>query len=85
VVRAVETDLGESLKVLRVDGGLTQSKVLMQLQADDLGIAIEVYPHDCATALGIAATTLRGLLGPGAEAEIIAGWQPRNIFEPVGR
>ncbi len=85
VVRSVETDLGEPLKVLRVDGGLTQSKVLMQLQADDLGIAIEVYPHGCATALGIAATTLRGLSGPGAEAEIIAGWQPRNIFEPIER
>ncbi len=85
LVRAVEADLGTALEVLRVDGGLTNSEVLMQLQADDLGQVIEVYPHTCATALGVAAATLRGLAGPGAEAAITAGWQPSRTFHPMAR
>ena len=85
LVRAVEADLGTALEVLRVDGGLTNSEVLMQLQADDLGQVIEVYPHTCATALGVAAATLRGLAGPGAEAAITAGWKPSRTFHPMAR
>lgn len=85
LARAVEIDLGGPLKVLRVDGGLTNSEVLMQLQADGLGLPVEVYPHTCATALGVAAATLRGFAGPGAEAEITAGWQPSRTFHPKQR
>lgn len=85
LVRAVETDLGAPLQALRVDGGLTQSEVLMQLQADAIGLPIEVYPHSCATALGVAAATLRGLAGPGAEDDIIASWRPSRTFNPMGR
>jgi glycerol kinase len=81
LVRAVEADLGPMV-TLRVDGGLTQSRVLMQRQADALGIPIEVYPHSCATALGVAALALRAVGGPGSEGAIIEGWQPVTTFEP---
>ena len=67
---------------LRVDGGLTRSRILMQLQADLLGGPVEVYPHSCATALGVAALTLRGLAGPGAEETLVSGWQPSATYRP---
>ena len=75
--------MGGRLTALRVDGGLTQSAVLMQLQADSLGVPVEVYPHSCATALGLVAASLRALDGAGAEDAVIHGWQPRRVFEPA--
>ena len=54
----------------------------MQLQADALGIPVEVYPHTCATALGIAALALRALDGPDAAEAIVHGWQPSRTYEP---
>jgi glycerol kinase len=83
LARAVESDVKGRLSSLRVDGGLTQSTVLMQLQADSLGVPVEVYPHSCATALGLVAVALRALDGPGAEDAVIHGWQPRRVFEPA--
>jgi len=83
LVRAVESDVHGRLSALRVDGGLTQSAVLMQVQADSLGVPVEVYPHSCATALGLAAAALRALDGAGAEDAVIHGWQPRRVFEPA--
>lgn len=83
LARAVESDVNGRLSALRVDGGLTQSAVLMQLQADSLGVPVEVYPHSCATALGLVAASLRALDGAGAEDAVIHGWQPRRVFEPA--
>jgi glycerol kinase len=83
LARAVESDVQGRLSALRVDGGLTQSAVLMQLQADSLGVPVEVYPHSCATALGLVAAALRALDGAGAEDAVIRGWQPRRVFEPA--
>ena len=83
LARAVEDDLGAPLTALRVDGGLTQSALLMQLQADLLGIPVEVYPHACATALGVAGFALRGHAGAGADAAVISGWTPQRVFEPA--
>jgi glycerol kinase len=40
---------------LRVDGGLSRSAVLVQRQADLLGIPVEIADNDESTALGIAA------------------------------
>lgn len=79
---AVADDIGGPLATLRVDGGLTRSRVVMQLQADLLGIPVEVYPHACATALGVAALALRGLEGPGAEDALVAGWSPAATYLP---
>lgn len=43
---------GSEIKMIRVDGGLTQSKSLMQFQADIAQVEIEVFPHPDATAIG---------------------------------
>ena len=72
LVRAIERDLGGRLQTLRVDGGLTRSRLVMQSQADVLGIPVVVYPHLCATAIGI------GELALGSAAQ----WTPTEVFEP---
>ncbi|HBS73636.1 MAG TPA: glycerol kinase, partial [Microbacterium sp.] len=38
VIEAVEADTGHPLEELRVDGGMTKNDLLMQFQADILGI-----------------------------------------------
>lgn len=63
LVRAAESDIGKGLVSLRVDGGLTRSSVLMQLQANILQTSIDVFPSPHATALGIASLAR---LGAGA-------------------
>ncbi len=55
LVSVVEADTGEPLQLLRVDGGLTRSKALMQAVADLCQVPIEVYASPHATALGAAA------------------------------
>lgn len=57
---AAGNDLGEPLRTLRVDGGLTRSNVLLQTQADLLQCPVEVYPSPHATALGVAEFALIG-------------------------
>ena len=87
LVRAIEGDLGVSLRALRVDGGLTRSRSVMQAQADLLGIPVEVYPHPCATAIGVGALALRGAAGTDAVARADADrltteWTPVLVYEP---
>ena len=55
LVSVVEADTGEPLQLLRVDGGLTRSRALMQAVADLCQVPIEVYASPHATALGAAA------------------------------
>jgi glycerol kinase len=77
---ACAADLGDSLKSLRVDGGLTRSAVLMQAQADILQLPIEVYPSAHATALGAAAL---GRLAIRPQESVPAiDWTPEHVYEP---
>jgi glycerol kinase len=76
---AAGADLGAPLTRLRVDGGLTRSTTLLQVQADLLQCPVEVYPSPHATALGVAAFAA---LGAGLTA---AGtnWLPSAVVEPT--
>ncbi|MGE0306949.1 MAG: FGGY-family carbohydrate kinase, partial [Acidimicrobiia bacterium] len=76
--RAVESDLGVPLTALRVDGGLTRSRLLLQLQADLAQIPIEVHSSRNATALGVAALAARALGGPAS----VAPSKPAEIIDP---
>jgi glycerol kinase len=60
LVRAAEADLGQKLVSLRVDGGLTRSSALMQIQADLLQVPVELFSSPHATALGVASLARRG-------------------------
>jgi glycerol kinase len=79
----VAADLGAPLTRLRVDGGLTRSRVLMQAQADLAQLPVDVYPSAHATPLGAAACA-RLALDPGLDlAEVVGGWTPDHVFEPA--
>ncbi len=79
---AVANDSGVPLQRLRVDGGLTQSKVLMQAVADLLQAEVEVYPSQHATPLGAAALA-RMTLDPSLSlADAVQPWTSRRSYSP---
>lgn len=80
LVRSVTDDLGAGLSSLRVDGGLTRSRALLQAQADLLQIPVEVYETPDATALGVAALAR---LGIGACDDLAAAVGPPRIATVV--
>ena len=81
LARAVADDLGAPLTRLRVDGGLTRSRLLLQLQADLAQVPVEVYPSPDATAQGVAALARIGCTGE-APADVVRGWRPTLVVEP---
>jgi glycerol kinase len=54
VLKAMSADAGVPITQLRVDGGATANALLMQIQADILGVPVLRPPHAEATALGAA-------------------------------
>ena len=83
ILKAMETDSGRALSVLKVDGGASANNLLMQFQADVLGVAISRPEILETTALGAA--FLAGL-GTGvwrSKAEISATWRESQRFEPT--
>ena len=81
VAEAMESDTGERLKELRVDGGAAVMDVLCQLQADLLGIPVRRPRHTETTALGAA--FLAGLgAGLWDEADLANLWKLDREFEP---
>jgi glycerol kinase len=82
LARAAGEDLGHPLARLRVDGGLTRSRVLMQTQADLLQVPIEVSASPHATALGVAALARLGIGGAKTPAEAVTREAAAVIYEP---
>jgi glycerol kinase len=82
LAKAAGDDLGQPLRRLRVDGGLTRSTLLMQVQADLLQAPVEVYPSPNATALGVAALARLGSGDAVDPAAVTGGWSPAATFEP---
>jgi glycerol kinase len=82
LARAVEDDLGRPLTVLRVDGGLTRSRTLLQAQADLLQLPVEVYQEPDATALGVAALARLGMGAAGTLAGAVGPAVPGTVIEP---
>jgi len=82
VLEAMQKDAGEKLAELRVDGGAAANDLLMQFQADILGVPV-VRPKVLeTTALGAA--YLAGLYTDvwKSREEIAAQWQMDRRFEP---
>lgn len=79
---AMAHDSGIALKELRVDGGASRNDLLMQMQADFLGVPVVRPVTTETTALGAA--YLAGLsagVWSGAD-EIASQWQAERRFEP---
>ena len=82
VLQAMQADSGLRLSELRVDGGATQSDLLMQFQADILGVRVVRPKIIETTALGAAYLAGLGVGFWRDSAEIDAQWQTERIFEP---
>jgi glycerol kinase len=82
LARAMGDDMGRPLERLRVDGGLTRSKALMQAQADLLQAPVERYPSADATALGAGALARLGSGAASTPQEAVGDWTPAEVFEP---
>jgi glycerol kinase len=82
VLAAMQADSGIVLKELRVDGGATRNNLLMQFQADILGVRVVRPRQSESTALGAAFLAGLGVGFWQTEAEIDAQWDAQRVFEP---
>ena len=82
VIKAMEADAGVNLKEVRVDGGATANNLLMQFQADILGVPVIRPVVRETTALGAA--YLAGIaVGQWPDTSTISKlWQIDQTFEP---
>ena len=82
VLEAMQVDSSIALKELRVDGGAARSDLLMQFQADILGVPVVRPVLLESTALGAAYLAGLGVGYWRDGAEIDAQWRPERVFEP---
>lgn len=83
VVDAMAKDARKSLTTLRVDGGMTANKLVMQIQADLLGIPVEC-PSDAETTVRGAAVAAK--IGAGLMSvqdafkgsSVVSAWVPKT-------
>ncbi|PJG42204.1 glycerol kinase [Acinetobacter tandoii] len=82
VLNAIQADISQPLKELRVDGGASQNDMLMQFQADMLNVPVLRPKMLESTAWGAAA--MAGLkMGVFSDvSEIAESWQLDRVFEP---
>ncbi|MBN1317716.1 MAG: glycerol kinase GlpK [Anaerolineales bacterium] len=82
VMEAMEADSNLTLDTLRADGGATHNSLLMQFQADILGVPVEVPVISETTALGAA--YLAGLAVDywTDEKELISNWSVARRYMP---
>ena len=84
VLRAMEKDLGKSLSTLKVDGGAAANNLLMQIQADVLGVEIVRPAMLQTTAMGAAMLAGLGVSIWKSFEELKATWQSDRDFTPSG-
>jgi glycerol kinase len=82
LIEAMAADSGIALTELRVDGGAAASDLLMQVQADLLGVPVVRPRVTETTALGAAYLAGRGVGFWKDADEIAALWSRERVFEP---
>jgi glycerol kinase len=82
VLEAMAADAGSRLAVLRVDGGAAANDLLLQLQADLLGVPVERPVVTETTALGAAYLAGLAVGHWGGLDDIAANWTLDRRFEP---
>jgi len=83
VLHAMQRDAGRPLVELRVDGGATANDLLMQFQADLLGVPVVRPKVTETTALGAAYLAGLSIGFWGSTDEVAANWQVDRRFEPA--
>jgi glycerol kinase len=82
VLEAMTADSGVDLKTLRVDGGAVVNNLLMQFQADILGVPVQRPKVAETTALGAAYLAGLAVGFWQSEQEVAAQWAIDRTFEP---
>lgn len=83
VLEAMQKDAAIGLTELRVDGGAARNDLLMQFQADVLGVPVVRPLVTETTALGAAYLAGLGIGFWESQQEIAAQWQVQRRFEPA--
>ena len=83
VLKAMELDAGERLRELRVDGGGGANDLLLQFQADLLGVPVVRPRVTETTALGAAYLAGLAVGFWQDEAELASLWRAERRFEPA--
>ncbi len=83
VLAAMEKDAGITLSELRVDGGATANDLLLQFQADILGVPVVRSRVRETTALGAAYLAGLAVGYWKSDADIASQWQVDRRFEPA--
>ncbi len=82
LIEAMQLDAGQALSELRVDGGAARNDLLMQFQADLLGVPVLRPTNTETTAFGAAALAGLGVGFWQSEAQLAALWSLEKRFEP---
>ncbi len=83
VIKAMEADSGIKLKELRVDGGAAKNNLLMQFQADILGVPVVRPKITETTALGAAYLAGLAVGYWQSKDDIAEQWSQDKRFEPT--
>ena len=82
IIRAMLDDTGLSIQQLQVDGGLTRSKTMMQIQANLLGYPVAVLENPEATVSGVCALVARATGIWTSDEAIQKTVKVTQIYEP---
>ena len=83
VLEAMEKDSGIPIKELRVDGGMVANELLMQFQADQLGVAVVRPRVTETTALGAAYAAGIAVGYWSSRAELVRNWGVERRWQPT--
>lgn len=82
LIDAMDADAGRPLSELRVDGGMVRDNLLMQFQADILGVEVVAPKVAETTALGAAYAAGIAVGFWEGEKDVVANWQVGRTWEP---
>ena len=82
LIQAMQQDAGRPLSELRVDGGAARNDLLLQFQADLLGVPVLRPTNTETTAFGAAALAGLGVGFWQSQEELAALWTLEKRFEP---
>jgi glycerol kinase len=82
VLEAMEKDSGIPIKELRVDGGMVANELLMQFQADQLGVSVVRPRVTETTALGAAYAAGLAVGYWSSRAELVRNWGVEKRWHP---
>ena len=85
LITAMEADAGQPITELRVDGGGARNSLLLQFQADLLGVPVLRPRNTETTAFGAAALAGLGCGFWRSREELVSLWQLERRFEPQMR